>query len=125
MDRARSRWLLRLGIPLVVGVGALVWFAVRGNEVVLTVENHSGQVATVLEIKAGGKTATLRDVAAGAQASAAVPGGPFDVEGQLADGTRIRGHFGQLSGPSGGGPRLVILPGGQIVPRQGDKPPGR
>jgi allophanate hydrolase subunit 2 len=125
MNRGRSRWLLRLGVPLVVGVGALVWLAVRGNEVVLTVENHSGQALTVLEVKAGGKTATLRDVAAGAQSSAAVPGGHFDVEGQLADGTRIRGHFGQLTGTSGGQQRLVILPGGQIVLRQGDKPPGR
>ena len=125
MNRGRSRWLLRLGVPLVIGVGALVWFAVRGNEVVLTVENHSGQAATVLEIKAGGKTTTLRDVAAGAQASAAVPGGPFDVEGQLADGTRIRGHFGQLGGGPGSRQRLAILPGGQIVLRQGDKPPGR
>ena len=125
MNRGRSRWLLRLGVPLVVGVGTLVWFAVRGNEVALTVENHSGQALTVLEVKAGGKTATLRDVAAGAQKSTAVPGGPFDVEGQLADGTRIRGHFGQLPGASGGGQRLAILPGGQIVLRQGDKPPGR
>ncbi len=125
MNRGRSRWLLRLGVPLVVGVGALVWFAVRGNEVVLAVENRSGKVLTVLEFRAGGKTTTLRDVAAGAQASAAVPGGPFDVEGQLADGTRIRGHFGRLTDTPGGRQRLVILPGGQIVPRQGDNPPGR
>ncbi|HZY89462.1 MAG TPA: hypothetical protein VFE78_31865 [Gemmataceae bacterium] len=126
MNRGRSRWLFRLGIPLLLGAGALVWFAVRGTEVVLTVENHSGQALTALEIRAGGKTTTLRDVAAGAEASAEFPGGGhFDAEGRLADGTRIRGRFGEVGGSGGGRARLVILPGGQMQFRQGDKPSRR
>jgi hypothetical protein len=125
MNRGRSRWLFRLGVPLVLGVGALVWFAVQESQVVLTFENHSGEVVSVLEVTAGGKTTALRDVAAGAQASAAIPAGHFDVDGRLADGTRIRGHFGQLSGPAANRPRLVILPGGELRLRQGDKPPPR
>ena len=64
-------------------------------------------------------------MAAGAEASAAIPGGHFDAEGRLADGTRIRGRFGQAGGPSGGRARLVILPGGQMQYRPGDKPPRR
>ena len=126
MNRGRARWLFRLGVPLLLGAGALVWFAARGAEVALTVENHSGQALTSLEIKAEGRTTTLRDVAAGAQATALLAGGGhFDVEGRLADGTRIRGRFGQHGGAGGGRARLVILPGGQMQFRQGDKPPRR
>jgi hypothetical protein len=126
MNRGRSRWLLRLGVPLVVGVGALVWFAVRGNEVLLTVENHSGQALLSLEIKAAGRTTALNDVAAGSEAAVALPGrGHFEVAGRLADGTLIRGSFGQLGGSSASRARLVILPEGKIAFRLGDKPPGR
>jgi hypothetical protein len=126
MDRRRSRWLFRLGVPLVIGLAVLVWLATRSSEVVLTVENHSGQVLTLLEISGGGRTTALRDVAAGAEASATLPGGGhFEAEGRLADGTRIRGRFGQLGGSSGGRARLVILPGGEMQFREGDKPPRR
>jgi hypothetical protein len=126
MDRGRSRWLFRLGAPLAIGVAVLAWLAVRGSEVVLTVENHSGQALPSLDITAGGRTTPLRDVAAGAEASAPVPGGGhLDVEGRLADGTRIRGRFSQPDGSSGGRARLVILPGGQMQFRQGDKPARR
>jgi hypothetical protein len=126
MNRGRSRWLFRLGIPLVLGALALVWFAVRGPEVVLTVENHSGQPLTALEISGGGKTTTFRDVASGSEASAALPGGGhFEADGRLADGTRIRGRFGEIGGSGGGRARLVILPGGQMQYRPGDKPSRR
>lgn len=126
MDRNRSRWLLRLGVPLVVGVGALVWLALRGDEVFLTVENHSGQVLQSLEIKAGGQTTALSNVAAGAEKAVALPGrGHFAVAGRLADGTLIRGSFGQLDSSSARRARLVILPEGKMTFRLGDKPPGR
>ena len=126
MNRGRSRWLFRLVIPLALGVGALVWFAARGSEVVLTVENHSGQALTSLEVKAEGRATTLRDVAAGSEATALLAGGGhFDVEGRLADGTRIRGRFGQPGGSGGGAARLVILPGGEMQFRPGGKPPPR
>jgi hypothetical protein len=49
----------------------------------------------------------------------------FDVEGKLADGTRIRGRFGHVGGTGGGRARLVILPGGEMQFRPGGKPPSR
>jgi hypothetical protein len=126
MNRGRTRWLLRLGVPLAVGVGALVWLAVRGDEVLLTVENHSGQVLQSLEIKAGGKATALTNVANGAEKAVALPGrGHFEVTGRLADGTLIRGSFGQFGDSSARRARLAILPEGKIAFRLGDKPPGR
>jgi hypothetical protein len=126
MNRGRSRWLLRLVLPLVVGVGALVWLALRGDEVLLTVENHSGQVLQSLEIKAGGKTTALTNVATGTEKAVALPGrGHFEVSGRLADGTLIRGNFGQFESSSVRRARLVILPDGKIAFRLGDKAPAR
>jgi len=126
MNRGRSRWLIRLGVPLAVGVGALVWLAARGDEVLLTVENHSGQVLQSLEIKAGGKATSLANLADGTDRAVALPGrGHFAVAGRLADGTLIRGSFGQLDSSSARRARLVILPDGQMAFRPGDKPPGR
>ncbi len=125
MNRGRSRWLLRLALPLVVGVGALAWLALRGDEVLLTVENHSGQLLQSLEIKAGRQTIALTDVATGTEKAVALPGrGRFEVAGRLADGTLIRGSFGPFDSSSARRARLVILPEG-IAFRLGDKPPGR
>ena len=122
MNRGRSRWLFRLGVPLLLGAGALVWFAAHGSEVALTVENRSGEVLTSLEIKSEGKATTLRDVAPGTEQTVLLAGGDhFEVEGKLADGTRIRGRFGQV----GGRARLILLPGGQMQFRPGGKPPSR
>ena len=43
MGRGRYRWLLRLGIVLVVALGFLVWANREGLPNLLTIENRSGQ----------------------------------------------------------------------------------
>jgi hypothetical protein len=68
----------------------------------------------------------LTDVAAGAEKAVALPGrGHFQVAGRLADGTLIRGNFGQFGDSSVRRARLVILPNGTIAFRLGDKQQGR
>jgi hypothetical protein len=119
MNRGRYRWLVRLTALLVAGLAFLLW-ATRGPQNLLTVENRSGQPVARLEVTLAGETSTFRDVAAGAEVTAPFPhpgDQPFAVEGRLADGTMIRGHFGSV----GGRVRLTVLPGGQILFRQGGK----
>ncbi len=105
------RWALRLALLLAVGLAALIWFA-RPTEQHLTVENRSGQPVPELQVTVAGQTKTFRDVAAGAQvASPSVvrDGDTFSVEGQLADGKRVR-----IRGRIEKATRLLLLPGGDL-----------
>jgi hypothetical protein len=83
----------------------------------LTVANRSGQAITLLQVRVGGETHAFRDVAAGADVAAPLGGGDERVagEGQLADGTRVRGQFANAAAV------LVVLPGGQIELRPAGK----
>jgi hypothetical protein len=121
MKLGRNRWLLRLGVPLFVGVTVLAWALVQGAQSRLVIENRSGQPVTVLEVTAGGATRTFKDVAPGSDVAAPLKRGtPFRVHGTLANGTLIRGQFGDLAvlGDRGA---LVILPNGALVPPKAGK----
>src|SRR5690242_13930277 len=91
----RHRWLIRLAVVLVVGLAASLWVVTQGSSGgALVVENRSGQPLAALQVSVGGQTRTFRDVADGGEVSAAFDGGgAFEVEGRLADGTRLKGRF--------------------------------
>jgi hypothetical protein len=115
-NRGRSRWLIRIAILVVAGIAFAVW-AVQRESPGLTVENRSGQAIAVLHVKVGGETSTFQDVPAGRELKVPLANGgdtPFEVDGQLADGTRLRGRFGAGAAPGKPRATLVILPGGQI-----------
>ena len=126
MNPGRKRWLPRVAVLLAVAAVLLVWGIWWRPQDRVIVENRSGESITLLEVRAGEESSTFHDVSAGAEVSAALRARvdkPFTVDGRLADGTRIRGSFRH---PDGGGItgrqlNLVVLPGGQIVPRQGEK----
>jgi hypothetical protein len=120
MHRGRSRWLVRLGLLAVVAVAVLVWLYDQHRKRGLTVENRSGQPIAVLEITAAGETSTFRDVPDGGQVSAPLgdSGGGFKVDGRFPDGTRISGRFAPSGGPDLVTTGLVVVPGGQIMPRK-------
>jgi hypothetical protein len=118
MNQGRSRWWFRLAVVLVVGLGLLVW-AWQRSQNHLIVENRSGQPIASLRITVGGESTAFRDVAVGAAVTSPFlvkSEDHFVVEGQLADGTMIRG-----SGAAGERARLVVGPGGQITLPTGDK----
>ena len=115
MRRGRRWWLTRIAIPLVAALGLFVWALLQSRNVV-RLENRSGRVITSLQIIRGGETTTFNDVPAGSTISATTKtGGSFTVEGRLADGTLIRGRFGELETS----PELIVLPGGQLTFRKG------
>src|SRR5262249_22774474 len=99
---------------VVVGVLWGVWDRLQNR---FTVENRSGQELT-LRVTTGGETITLREVAAGAEATAAFRTGSddhFTLEGRLADGTAVEGEFGYVTnGMSGQRARFVVFPGGKV-----------
>jgi hypothetical protein len=114
MIRGQRWWLLRVAIPLLAALGVLVW-AVGRSGYVVTLENQSGQSIPLLQITRGGETSTFKDIPAGAEVTASTnAGGPFTVEGQLANKTLIRSHFGDL----GARAALVLRPDGQLSPRK-------
>jgi hypothetical protein len=111
MNPARKRTLLRVGVVLVAGLAVLVW-ALTHREREFVVENHSGQRIDRLSVTVTGETRTFQDIAAEAQASGTFKAGSddhFDIEGHLADGTRIR-----ASGKAGENFHFFILPGGDV-----------
>jgi hypothetical protein len=122
MNRGRYRWLFRLAVLLAVGAGFLLWAWYRDRSPILTVENRSGQPIAELRVTAGGDTSTARDVQSDAEVATPLRtkgADHFVVEGRLADGTLVRGRFGLTAG--GESLRLVVMPGGQIVPRPAGK----
>lgn len=114
MIRVPRRWLLRIAIPVVAALGLFVWAMERSRNIV-TLENRSGQSISLLQITRGGETSTFKDVPTGAEITAKTrEGGPFSVEGKLADGTLIRSRFGEVEARA----ELVLLPGGQLMFRK-------
>jgi hypothetical protein len=112
LNRGRHRWLFRLAVLLVVGVGLLLWSAGVQGRKRLTVKNASGQPIKLLKVTAAGKTVTLPDLAPGTEVAPPVGDegdAPCTVEGQLEDGTRF-----DWKGPVGQGISLVVLQGGKI-----------
>jgi hypothetical protein len=110
MMRIQRRWLLRIAIPLVAALGLVVWALERSQNVV-TIENQSGQPISVLKLTRGGETKSFQDVPVGAHPGAITKeGGPFTVDGRLADGTFIRARFGEVDARVD----LVLFPGGQL-----------
>lgn len=112
MNPGRKRWLVRLAILLLVGLGGLLWSIGKlGRD--LTIENRSAQTITELKITIGGQSRTFTDVKPGGEASASSPANdgelPFTVEGKLADGNvfRLKGQFRDSL-------HYLLLPGGQL-----------
>jgi hypothetical protein len=111
------RWPLRVAVVLVAGLALLFWNLRQRSQDFLTIQNQSGQPVARLRVTAAGEPKTFHDVAAGS--GVAVPLGAGDdgltVEGELADGTLIRGQFGRSAvGSAGGRAGLVIVPGGHL-----------
>src|SRR5947209_1024368 len=107
LRQSRTRWPIRLALLLVLGLAGFLWVNRQRSEDWLTVENQSGQPIAQLRLSAGGEGSSYKDVAPGAQVAApfAVRSGEvFTVEGQLADGTRLR-----ASGRVGERLRFVVL----------------
>jgi hypothetical protein len=114
MNPSYKRWLIRLAVVLIVGLAALLW-SVRQQDRTLTIENRSGQSITQLKITISGQSKTFQDVKAGEVVSAPCPAsgdGLFNVEGELADGTRPR-----AKGRIDDNLYLILLPGGQLQQR--------
>jgi hypothetical protein len=119
LNQGPYRWLPRLAILLLAGLAWVLWANRQQTPNALTLENRSGQPVAVLRVTIGGQTQTFKDVRMGGSVSAPLGGQGnehFTVEGQLADGTMIRGQF-----PATGPTTLVILPGGQITVRPSGK----
>lgn len=117
--RGRLRWPLRIAVILVAGLALLLWNLHQRSGEFLTIQNQSGQPVARLRVTASGETKTFQDVAAGSGVMVPLGAGGDDrltVEGELADGTLIRGQFGRsAAGSAGERAGLVILPGGQLV----------
>jgi hypothetical protein len=128
MNRHRYRWLLRAAALLVAGLAFWLW-AAGPRSSLLAVENSSGQPITQLRVTIAGETHSFSDVRPGSRVTAPfrVKGDDhFTLEGRLQDGTMIRGQFGYtIHGLTGDPVHFMVLPGGEIKFRQGDKPPPR
>jgi hypothetical protein len=95
MDRRRYRWTLRIAAVLVGGVAFVLWALQPPPPNLLTIANQSTQPIALLNITVAGHRSVFKDVAVGAEVSAPLPAkgeAKFTVEGQLADGTVIRGN---------------------------------
>ena len=115
MNTGRSRWLIRLGIVLLLALAALLW-VIATRRPSLEIENRSEQSIPVLQITIGGQTRTFHNLSSGAQVAMPCPRRGeevFSVEGKLADGTRIRAN-----GRIGDDLHLILLPDGQLQPRR-------
>jgi len=122
MFRGKNRWLFRFGVVLAAAGGFLAWTLLRDRTPTLVVENQSGQPIAVLSVTAGGATSTAKDVKSGAEVGTPLHlkgESHFVLDGKLEDGTLLRGRFGL--GPDADSLHLVVMPGGQIIPRQRGK----
>jgi hypothetical protein len=124
MNQGRYRWLLRLAVLIAVGGAFLLWAKQKRSQNVLTIQNRSGQSISRLEVTFSGETKTFQNVREGSDV-AVTPiqmDAPLVLTGRLADDTRIKANFGQIpAGPAGEPPTLLVVPGGQIMVRQGNK----
>ena len=114
--QSRYRWVFRLAVVLVAGIGLLAWAAWGQGRGALAIENQSGVPVALLKVTVGGQTTTFHDLRPGARVAA--PVGPDDsnhyaVEVRLADGTIIHGGGEVPEGSS-----LVVLPGGRTTFRK-------
>jgi hypothetical protein len=112
MNLRRNRWLPRVGLVLIVGLGLLIWVLHQRAQRQLTVENRSGQPITELRVTVGGETTTFHNVATGKDVGTPLHsfgGQTFSLEGQLADGTLLKSK-GTVEDEM----RCVVLPGGAI-----------
>jgi hypothetical protein len=117
ISKSNKRWILRLAAILTGGLALLLWTYQKTTSH-LAIENKSGQAIALLRVTVAEHTTTFRDIAAGAAVEAPLgdkSGDTFAIDGQLADGTLIRGR-----GVAGGG-QLVVGPGGVISVRQREK----
>jgi hypothetical protein len=117
MKQGRYRWLIRLAILLVAGLGFAFWMLRGRSQNLLLVENRSGQRIALLTLTFAGQTRSFEDMAVGAEVTVPLPVKEEErlvVEGRLANGTLIRGRLGRISG-AGERYRLIILPGGDIA----------
>ncbi len=118
MNPGRRRWLLRLAAVLVLALIGLLW-AVRQGASDLVIENRSEQTIAHLKVTLAGQTHTFRDVRTGSEVTApcrAGNGDHFSLDGQLADGTRIRAD-GVLRDST----HFLVLPGGGVTFRPKSK----
>src|SRR4051794_19955656 len=94
MNPRYSRWVLRLGVVLIVGLAGLFW-AVSHRSHSLTIENQSQQSIAEVTVTIGGQTQSFHDLKAGERLTAEGPGSgddQFAVKGELADGKLIRAN---------------------------------
>jgi hypothetical protein len=122
MTQGRYRWFLRLAILLAVGGAALLWVYQKRAQSVLTIQNRSGQSISRLEVTLAGETQTFENIREGSerQVNLITNDATLILVGRLADDTRIKANFGQIPvGPSGEPQTLIVVPGGQIMVRQG------
>jgi hypothetical protein len=112
MDRRRYRWVLRLAIVLVAGLGVYIYILWQNEQNRVAIENRSGQPIAELEMTAGGKNTTLDNIPP--RAVVPIPDGvtgtqPLRVKVLLKDGSRAT-WFGIPKE----GEHLYVLPGGHI-----------
>lgn len=115
----RRRWLVRLTLPLAIGLAVLAWFAWQQSQARLSVENQSGQPIIDLQLTVSENTFKFSKVNMGSEVTVPQPvskGDSFHMEGRLPDGTRIssRGNLGENF-------RFVVLPKGVISVRPSGK----
>lgn len=89
----------------------------------LTITNRSGRTITSLEVSLPWQTLRFEPIADGASLSRSfriVSDAHFVIEGELADGTRLRAAEGYVTnGQYGEGVRIEVGPGGTLSFRQG------
>jgi hypothetical protein len=126
MNPGRSRWLLRLAILVAVGGAFLIWANQKREQSALVIQNRSGQTISTLEVTLAGESQTFENIGEGSdrRVTPIRMDAPFTLTGRLADDTRIRASFGKIpAGPAGEPPTLIVVPGGEIMVKQGKKSP--
>jgi hypothetical protein len=123
MSRLPRRSFLALAAAAgLAAIGAGVAFReYTRNE--LTVVNRSGRTIVSLQVSLPWETLRFEPIAAGASVSRSfriVSDASFLIEGELADGTRLRADEGYVTNSQyGEGVRIEVGPGGTLSFRQG------
>lgn len=114
MMRGRARWMLRLGVVLIVGLIALLW-AVSHRDRTLKIENLASQPIASIRVTIAGQSSHYQNVPPGATVEVDGNDSPddlFSVEGELANGNKIR-FRGKLKESL----EFVLLPNGEVQPK--------